>query len=263
VIKYEMLGDVRVVTDLGATAVTAQKIELLLAVLLVRAGQPLTTDQLVEEIWPQQPPARSAATVHVYVSQLRKFLAQCTGVPSPSRGAGPLLTRASGYTLRVEPGQLDMYEFQEKVATGRVHARAGRHEQATACFGSALALWRGRALGGLRGRPIINEFVTWADEAHLDCVELLMEEELALGRHRELIARLRVLAAEHPLRENFTRQLMLALYRSQRRGEALQVYHQTRQVLVRELGLEPGRALQELHHSVLVADGGLDLLPAA
>ncbi|WP_443089356.1 AfsR/SARP family transcriptional regulator [Yinghuangia sp. ASG 101] len=239
------------------TTVTARKVELLLAVLLVRAGQVVSTGQLGTEIWADAPPRRATAALHVHISQLRKFLAR-TGRESP------IVTRSPGYLL--QPGtrdEIDAHDFRNLVRQGRVHARAGRHAEASAALNDALALWRGPVLGELRGGTIVDEFASWAAETRMECLEMRIESDLALGRHRELVAQLYALVAEHPLRETLQRQLMLALYRSERQADALRVYQSARAALVSDLGVEPGRALRNLHRAILQADDELELRPAA
>ena len=255
--RYEMLGNLRVVSLDGPMSVTARKVETLLAVLLVRADQVVSMSQLTEEIWGERQPRCATAAVHVYVSQLRKFLADAQGAAA-ERGRGPVITRASGYALQVTPGQVDVHEFQDLVGQGRGHARSGRHREASQCFGAALGLWRGPALDGLVDRPVAREFATWADEARLECVELQVESDLSVGRHRELIARLRGLVSEYPLREGFARQLMIALSRAERRGEAMKVYQEVSRTFERQLGLEPGRPLQELYRACLLTESSLN-----
>jgi DNA-binding SARP family transcriptional activator len=252
-VKYELLGPLRVVREDGDIAtIGAQKIETLLAVLLIRADQVVATDQLMTEIWNDRVPRRATAGIHVYVSQLRKFLSRC-GAPG-----SPVVTRPPGYVLYSGDGELDHRSFLDLVDWGRDHAREGRHDQAAKCFENALAMWRGPVLGDLSHGPIVEGFVTWLTETRLECTEMLIDAQLELGRHRELVGRLYSLTAEHPLRESFARQLMLALYRSERQADALEVYRSVRQTIREELGLEPCRALQELQRGILTADYELE-----
>jgi SARP family transcriptional regulator, regulator of embCAB operon len=253
-VRYELLGPLRVVSEEGEIAtIGAQKIETLLAALLIRSDQVVATEQLMTEIWGDQVPRRATAGIHVYVSQLRKFLARCRG------GSGnPVVTRPPGYVLRSGDDELDYRTFLEIVDWGRDHARGGRPEQAANCFETALALWCGPVLGDVSSGPIVEGFVTWLTETRLECTEMLIDAQLELGRHRELVGRLYSLIAEHPLRESFVRQLMLALYRSERQADALEVYRSVRQIIRDELGLEPCRALQELQRGILTADYELE-----
>ena len=251
--RYELLGCIRVIDENGTTFINAQKIELLFAVLLVRAEQVVGASQLVSEIWNENAPRRADAAIHVYISQLRKFLRR----PAAPK---PITTRTPGYLLTVAPAEFDLREFEQHVAAGRAHAKSARYEAASASFDAALRLWSGPVLGDLRGEgAIIRGFVTWAEETRLECLEMQIDAQLAMAQHRELIGRLYQLTAEYPLRESFHRQLMLALYRAQRQGDALEVYRSARRVLGDELGIEPCRALKQLHAGILRGDPALDV----
>ena len=246
--RYEILGPLRVSDEHGVSFITAGKVEILLAVLLVRAGEVVPTDALMTEIWGERTPRRAAAGLHVFVSQLRKFLSR------PGRAGNPVVTRSPGYVLTLADDEFDAHEYLRYLEAGRAHAAQNRHEQVAECLSAALALWRGPVLNGPCPGPILEGFVSWLTEARLDCTEMLIDAQLALGRHREVIGRLYSLTAEHPLRESFYRQLMLALYRCDRQADALKVYQSARRALNEELGLEPCRALQEVHRAVLQAD---------
>jgi DNA-binding SARP family transcriptional activator len=252
-VKYELLGPLRVVSEEGTyESIGAQKIETLLAVLLIRSNQVVATERLTTEIWGERVPRSATAGIHVYISQLRKFLSRCGG------SRGPIVTRPPGYALRSGADELDFRSFLRLVGRGRDHAREGRYDQASDCFENALDIWRGPVLGDLSKGPIVKGFVTWLTETRLECIEMLIDAQLKLGRHRELVGRLYSLTAEHPLRESFSRQLMLALYRSERQTDALEVYRSVRQTIHDELGLEPCRALQELQRGILAADYELE-----
>jgi DNA-binding SARP family transcriptional activator len=155
--------------------------------------------------------------------------------------------------------ELDLHRFQREFSQGRTHLREGRYEQASRCFTTALSLWRGTAFSEYRDGPLISGFVSWLEEAHLECIELLIDADLAAGRHRELVGWLLSLTAEYPLKENFHERLMLALYRSGRQADALRAYQSVREMLDRDLGLEPSRPLRDLQRAILVADGRLDI----
>lgn len=228
---------------------------MLLAVLLVRVEQVVTADQLISEIWGQKPPRRATTGLHVYVSQLRKFLHR------PGRES-PVVTRSPGYLLRMRKDELDLRDFQRLVSEGRAFTKSQRHVEAIERFDSALRLWRGPALGALWDCPAIKGCATWLNEARLECVEMQIESGLILGQHRELVGRLHALIEEHPLREAFYRQLMLALYRSERTADSLKVYQVARRTLQDELGLEPCRSLRNLQRAILQSDRHLDVLPA-
>ncbi|MGQ4514574.1 BTAD domain-containing putative transcriptional regulator [Streptomyces sp. DW26H14] len=254
--RFEILGSLRIVDGQGVcTTVTAPKMESLLAALAVRAGDVVSMDQMRTEIWGDGPPRRAAATLHVYVSQLRKLLGRV------DEDHSPIVTRFPGYVLELGDGSLDAHEFQRFARQGRSAFRAGRYQEASAACHRALALWRGTVLGELRGGGIVDEFATWAEETRLECVEWGNEADLMIGRHRELVGPLYALVNRHPLVEAFHRQLMLALYRSDRRADALQVFQRVRSLLDRELGIAPCRALYELQQQILADDGAR--VPAA
>ncbi|MFC7883447.1 BTAD domain-containing putative transcriptional regulator [Streptomyces sp. NPDC057376] len=256
--KYVLLGSLEVRDYTRSSFISARKMEVVLASLLIRFRQTVSVDELGDEIWGARPPRRRTAALHVHVSQLRKFLREVTD------GREPLVTRSPGYVLLPGPeDEVDSIVLQRFLTRGRRALRLQRYESASAEFGGALELFRGPVLQNLRGGPIVDEFASWAEEARLEAVERKNDADLALGRHRELVGGLYRLVAEHPLREAFHRQLMLALYRSERQSDALLAYRRAQEVLDRELGVRPGRALRELHRAVLAADDGLELGPAA
>jgi DNA-binding SARP family transcriptional activator len=249
--RYEILGPLRIVDGDQTLFISARKIEILLATLLIRADHLVAADQLIAEIWRDRPPRRATAGLHVYISELRKFLNR------PDRPGGRIVTRPPGYLLNLGTDELDMAIFVNLVNTGRTHAREQRFEDAARCFENALSLWRGPALGEVGTGSVNEAFVTWMSEARMECTEMLIDAQLQSGRHRELIGRLFSLTAEYPLRESFYRQLMLALCRSERKGDALKVYQSARRTLDVELGLEPCRALQDIQRAILLGDDAL------
>lgn len=244
--RYEVLGPLCITAHGQASFIPARKAETLLAVLLVRAGQAVSTGELVSELWLGAAPKRATAALHVYVSQLRKILGR------PDASGSPIVTRPRGYLLQTRPGEVDAADFVALADRGRTHFGKKRLEAAAECFDKALGLWRGPALSELTDSPVIHVYATWLDEARLECLELSMETALALGRHRQVVGQLQALVVEHPLRESFYRLLMIALYRCDRQAEALRVYRLARERLREEMGLEPCRSLQELHNAILV-----------
>ncbi len=252
--RYELLGPLRVCAADGKRfALSAAKAETTLALLLAAGGRAVGKEQLTSELWGDSPPRSAAAAIHVYVSQVRKFLARA-GDP----GGSSIVTTPSGYRLDIRDSGYDVAEFGASVRTGQELLEAGRTEAALESFERALALVRGPVLDERSEGPVLSAFTTWAEEERLACLELSIEARTALGRHREVISTLYALTADHPLRESFYRQLMLVLYRAERRAEALEVYRSARQVLRAELGLEPHRSLRRLHQAILSADQELD-----
>jgi SARP family transcriptional regulator, regulator of embCAB operon len=250
--RYEILGPIRVVDGPSIKSISARKIEVLLATLLVRSGQAVSSKELMTEIWGEHTPGQANAGLHVYVSQLRKFLRRAD-VP-----ASPIVTVRTGYLLDLGTDELDFHVFQRLMRQGQLQRKARCIEEACDAFEQAIGLWRGPVLDDLRDGPVLNGFVCWAEQARLECVEELVDSALRLGRHREFVSYLYVQTEEHPLHEAFYRQLMLALYRSGCRADALRVYQSARTVLKDELGLEPPGSLRHLHHAILVDDPQLE-----
>ncbi|MGW4211304.1 AfsR/SARP family transcriptional regulator [Lentzea sp. NPDC004789] len=222
--------------------------ELLFAALAIRANQVVSFHQLTTEIWGDDPPRRASAALHVYISQLRKLLQPSEGGPAP------IVTQAPGYLLHTT-GEQDFSTFDRLLTSGRALLAQCRHAEAETDLTAALELWRGPALGDAQGNgPIVRGFVAWAEAARLECTELQIDARLALGSHRMVIGDLYRLISEHPLREAFYRQLMLALYQADLRADALRVYRSARATLASELGVEPCLRLRRLHQQILLGD---------
>ncbi|MGH3164914.1 MAG: AfsR/SARP family transcriptional regulator [Trebonia sp.] len=250
--KYEILGPLRVSDEERTASVGAPKVETLLALLLSRPNQIVAIKLLIDEIWGEDIPRRATAGIHVYISQARRFLNGFGGQDEP------IVTNSPGYILRPGSAEIDYQSFERLATRGRDCVRKQRHAEAIIYLENALALWRGPVLGELSCGPILSGFTTWLTELRMECIETLVDSYLLLGRHRELIGRLYSLIAEYPLREVFYRQLMIALYRSDRQADALNVYQGARQILHDELGLEPCRKLQEIQRAILSTDRRLN-----
>lgn len=251
--QYMILGPLTILDGDQRRVPSAAKVRAMLAMLLVRSNEVVSTTQIIDELWGENAPRRVAAAVHVYVSQLRKILRSCR---DPDGG---LLTRAPGYTLQIPEESLDLKRFERLTEQGRRLSAQGCYEAASDVFQQALGLWRGVPLSDVPMGPILSTAVIYLEETRLAAIEQHIECDLALGKHLELVGKLLALTAEHPLREGFYRQLMLALYRSERQAEALKVYLSARNRLQEELGLEPCRALRQLQQAILTADGSLEL----
>ncbi|HEY3712393.1 MAG TPA: AfsR/SARP family transcriptional regulator [Amycolatopsis sp.] len=247
--NYEILGQIRVSGRPGVSAPRARKIETLLAALLAKNNQVVTTEHLIGEIWGENPPARASAALYVYVSQLRKLL-RGTGESDES----PVVTSPRGYSLHVGIDELDADRFTRLYQEGRALHWDRSYGQAAKVLRQAADLWRGEAFGGFTDSPDVQAYAALLEESRLECLELLMETELLIGRHREVVGQLSALAKEHTLRETFYEYLMTALLRSNRRAEALETFASARQNLVQQLGIEPGSSLRKLHHSILVGE---------
>ncbi len=249
--ELRILGPLEVADGEKTIALGGPKQRALLAILLLSAGDVVSTDRIVDELWGSEPPAKSAHTVQVYVSNLRKALGE--------HGRDLLVTRAPGYCVEVDAASFDLARFESDLRDGRAALEHGEAETASATLADALALWRGAPLADFAYEPFAQQAIARLEELRLVATELRIEAELGLGRHAELIPELRALAAAHSRRERPRAQLMLALYRSGRQAEALQVFHETRAELVEQLGIDPGPALQELERAILRQDESLDV----
>ena len=239
--EFRVLGPLDVVDDAGKSIpVPGARQRALLAALLLHANETVARDRLMDELWGDEPPASGAKALQVAVSQLRKTL-----------GDGVLQTRPGGYALGVGPNGLDVSRFERLREEARASLAAGDAEQAADTLRRALGLWRGPALADVAYETFARVEAERLEELRLGALEERIYADLARGRHAELVPELEALARTHPFRERLKEQLMLALYRSGRQAEALEVYRQARRLLADELGIEPSSALQELERGIL------------
>lgn len=247
-LRYEVLGPVRLISDDRILRINARKILILLIFLVSNADRIVSIDQIISEIWGDNIPRQAVATVYVYISQLRRIL---DGADGPRVR---IQTAPRGYLLQMGDDEVDAHSFVTQAARGREQAKSRQYELAARNLGEALDSWHGPLDWGTECGPNVEAYATYLTETRLEATETLIDARLELGHHRELIGTLRSLVSEHPLREVFYRQLMLALYRSDRRADALRVYQMVRRTLIDELGLEPCRSLQRLHSEILASD---------
>ncbi len=235
-LEFRILGPLEVLRDREPVALGGQKQRALLGALVVHAGEVVSTDRLLDELWGEHPPRTATTSLQNMVSQLRKLL-----------GADVLLTRPPGYVLQAGRDQVDATRFEGLVAGARGAPPADRSR----LLREALALWRGPPLADLEFERFAEGESRRLEELRLDALEERIDADLELGLGSELVPELEPLVERHGLRERPRRQLMLALYRSGRQAEALQVYHDARRVLADELGLDPSPALRQLYASIL------------
>ena len=245
--QFEVLGPIRVTVSGQVVKIGSARQRAVLAVLLLSAGRVVSVDRLIDAVWGDQPAESALNLVRTYVWRLRSLLTE--------DGVARLETEPAGYLLRVKPDELDLAEFEQRVADGRAALAQDDASTAAVQLRAALELWRGEPFGDvtLHGGDLAAETLRLS-EARVAALEERVEADLALGRHEELVGELRQLAAQHPLRERITGSLMLACYRSGRQADALAAYQTLRGALVEELGLDPGPAVQELHERILDAD---------
>lgn len=248
--EFRILGPFEVLEGDRRVDIGGNKQRALLAVLLVHANEVVSTDRLMDELWGDSPPPTAAKTLQAHVSRLRRAL----GEESGSNTGGLLETHGRGYLLRVEPGQLDADRFRGRLEEGRRALAAGEYERAGNGLHEGLALWRGEPLADFAYESFAQAEIARLEELRVAALEERIEADLAVGRHDELIAELESLVDRHPLRERLRGQLMLALYRSDRQAEALQVYEHARHTFADELGLEPSESLKRLERRILEHD---------
>jgi DNA-binding SARP family transcriptional activator len=210
----------------------------------VHANEPLSRERLIEELWGDAAPRTVNAVLSVYLSRLRRLLADGTGEQL-------LRTHTTGYVLGVRPDGLDARRFESLLEQGRRELPSGEAERASTTLQEALALWRGPALADFALEPFAQIEIARLEELRLTALEARIEADLLLGRQDSLVAELETLVAAHPFREGLRAQLMLALYRSGRQAEALETYRHARRIFSEELGIEPGPRLQELERAIL------------
>jgi DNA-binding SARP family transcriptional activator len=249
--RFGILGPVLVDDGAVAVAVPAARQRVLLAALLVHAGQAVSADALADVVWDGSPPPAAADTLRTHVMRLRRVLGP--------RAGKRLVTRYPGYLVEAGEDEIDLLRFSRLCRDGSAAVGAGSWQQASQILAEALGLWRGPALADVPSQLLQRNEVPRLDQLRLQAQEWRIDADLHLGRHAELVPELQSLAAQYPLRERFHAHLLLALYRSGRQAEALAAYRQARGALVKELGAEPGPELQQLHQQILTADPALSI----
>ena len=244
-LEFRLLGPLEVVGADGPLQLGGPKQRATLAILLLGANRVVPVERLADDLYHGAAPVTAVTQVQRQVSELRRLL-----------GAPAIETRPPGYILRLTPEQLDLHRFER--LTERA-AQAGEAREAADLLRAALGLWRGDALADLADEPFARAAIERLEEIRLAAIERRIDAELALGLHAELVGELQELVAAHSFGERFTRQLMLALYRSGRQTEALTIYRATREALVEEFGIEPTPSLRRLERAILTQDRSLDL----
>ena len=248
--EFGLLGPLYVRCGGVTLPVTAASQRVVLAALALRTGHVVSFEELSAALWDDAPPPGARVAVRNQVSRLRHRLGS-TGEH--------LVTRDPGYFLDAAEGDVDLLAFVRLCREGGAAVHAGAWQRASELLRNALRLWRGAPLADVPSRALRDEHVPVVDALRLQAIEWQLEAGLHMGQHDEFVAELERLVKEHPLRERFRAQLMLALYRCGRSGDALAAYRSARDVLVTELGVEPGQELRNLHQRILAAD--LELLP--
>ncbi|GAA1974400.1 AfsR/SARP family transcriptional regulator [Kitasatospora viridis] len=250
VLRFQVLGPVQAWRDEHALSLGSPQQQAVLSTLLLHRGRPVTTQELVDGLWGDRPPPQAVAALRTYISRLRTVIEPDRETRAPAR---LLVSVRDGYALHVAEDSLDASRFDSLLAEAAQNRQAGNLEKAHQLLSAAVGLWSGHPLAGLPG--------PFAEAQRLNLVELQIaarEERCAvaleIGLHAESVSELNHLTTEHPLRERLRELLMLALYRSGRQAEALNVYAATRKLLIDELGVEPGAGLAAMHSRILSAD---------
>jgi DNA-binding SARP family transcriptional activator len=239
-VDVRLLGPLEVRLGDGPIQLGPRKQRAVLAMLALEPGRTVSADRLAEGLWGDSLPPSAGKMVQLYVSHLRRAL-DGDGVR--------IVTHGRGYELEVVDGEIDVERAERLLEESRPR--------------EALALWRGEPLQDLADEPFAAPEIRRLEELRLRAAERAIDDDLAAGRHAEVIAELDALVAANPLRERLHTQRMLALYRAGRQSEALEAYRDARAELVEQIGVEPGAELQRLHDQVLAHDPALDLPAAA
>jgi predicted ATPase/DNA-binding SARP family transcriptional activator len=242
--RVAMLGPLRLTAEDGSTIdLGGARLRMLLARLALEPGTVVPADVLIDGLWGEMPPVDATNALQSLVSRLRRGLRLENGTVLESHPAG--------YRLAVSREDVDVHLFEQLATRGRAELRAGQPSIAAATLGTALDLWRGPALSDVADAPFAGTTTTRLAELRGVATEDRIEADLELGRHHEVLAELRTLVAEQPLRERRAALLIKALYLSGRQADALAVFETTRHALADELGVEPGAELRQVHLAVL------------
>lgn len=235
---------------------TARKPRQVLAVLALHADRVVQVSTLIEELWEDEPPRSARTTLQTYILQLRELIGSALARAGEHEvtAKSVLATLPGGYRLNTRGGRIDFREFERQAGAGYRAVAADDFSGAARRLREALSLWTGPVLADVNAGCRISLEVARLEEARLCALDQRIEADLRLGRHRELLSELTVLVNRHRMHESLHGQFMVALHRSGRRGEALNVYQRLRSTLVRELGLEPSAMLSRLQSSILMSN---------
>ncbi|MFE1775560.1 BTAD domain-containing putative transcriptional regulator [Streptomyces sp. NPDC059008] len=264
-LSFRILGPIEIISPLGAVRLKGVLQRTLLASLLINVGKLVPTESLIDELWADSPPDGVENALHAHVSRLRRRLASL----EPETQATRLITHPSGYRLIAELGELDVSTFM--AGTERLRNQLSSASSPAGAVSAAtvqeirrlLALWRGPACGGFLRGARSQAAAALYQETRLGALEMLFDCELELGQHRQIIPELNELLMSHPYKERFRQQLMVALYRSGRQAEALDVYRALRHQLSHDLGLKPSPTMREYERAVLEQDPVLNVVDPA
>lgn len=250
-LRFELLGPLVIRHEDRDVAPSAPKLRLILATLLFNANKPVGASALISELWSDDAPRTAHATLQTYMFKLRRLFRVVLGLSVDHVTREVLQTCAGGYILRVDPGQLDITEFEQLVTAGTTAMHAGDYDRAAENLRRSLALWRGNVVHPGQWGTQLRAQVARLEERRFYAHTTRIDADLCLGRHREMISELASLVVEHPLHESAHAMLMVALYRAGRTSAALEVYMRFRHRMLHELGIEPSERIQALHMALL------------
>jgi SARP family transcriptional regulator, regulator of embCAB operon len=256
-VDIDILGPLAAREGGVSVAPTAAKPRKVLAMLAVHADQVVPMASLFEELWGEDIPRSANTTVQTYILHLRNLIGTALSQSATSEVRDPkriLVTYPGGYLLDTMGGRVDVRDFDRLAAVGHRARELGDYESASKSFTEALAIWRGRALVDVQSGSLLEVEAHRLEEARLNVLDRRIDADLRLGRHHELLGELAGLVGRYRTHEGMHAHLMLAMYRSGRRGEAIDVYRRLRTCLVNELGLEPSPSLRRLQHAILMSD---------
>jgi DNA-binding SARP family transcriptional activator len=245
-LEFGLLGPLEMSVDSTLVALGTPKQRAVLAMLLMNRNSPVGVERLITALWEGWPPSGARASIHSYVSNLRKLL---TGVGIDPRGV--LAAAPPGYRLNIPENTCDLGRFIAEKAAGVHAAAAGRFEQATRHLSAALAEWRGPVLEDLRDFQFVDTFATSLVEDKMVVHTAKAEAEIACGRASAVITELEALTVEHPYREQLWAQLITAYYLTDRQSDALAAYRRVKTTLADDLGIDPGQTLRDLNERIL------------
>lgn len=244
--RFRVLGPFEVHTNGEWTGIGAAKQRTLLTLLVLNGNRVVPSEQLISELWGNNPPGSANRLLAGYVWRLRRLLGDPLGEH--------LVTRAPGYQLVVGQGAVDIHEYECHVRTGRRRMEAHDLAGAVESYTAALDLWRGSPLLDVPLTPSVMAETARLEESRLSVIEARLGAQVGLGQHEAVLPDLKQIVSQYPLRERLHEHLMLALYRTGQQADSLGTYHDLRHLLVKELGIEPSKPLRDLHQRILQED---------
>jgi SARP family transcriptional regulator, regulator of embCAB operon len=254
----KLLGSLEARLDDASIVPTAAKPRQLLALLALNAGRAVSVSTMMAELWGPRQPMAASTTLYTYIGKLRREVELALRGHSDHDAKRILVTEPIGYSLRAPSSDIDIGRYEHLSHAGRLAADQGDYETASRSLGAALSLWRGPALSDVVAGQHLTVEIVRLEENRLSDLDLRIEADLRLGRHRKLLGELAALCARYPMSENFYAQYMLALYRSGRQWRALEVFQRLRATMVDQLGVDPSARMRQLQQAILCGDPAVE-----